>query len=116
MDDGNVSDGYGEGSISKLDRDAYLEFFGKAFKDASGGVKKGSRLAFLMSDWNDNEGKRTGIFLWDYAKRIQDAGWTLERHIQVPLSTQQVHPDIVEKFRASRKLARLERYLLIARK
>ena len=35
------------------------------------------------------------------------------RHIQAPLSTQQVHPDIVNKFRASRRLARLERYLLI---
>jgi hypothetical protein len=30
------------------------------------------------------------------------------------LSTQQVHPDIVNKFRESRRLARLERYLLIA--
>ena len=50
----------------------------------------------------------------NYASLISDAGWKLRRHIQVPLSTQQVHPDIVNKFRESRRLARLERYLLVA--
>ncbi len=115
-DDTNEQDGYGEGSISKLDRDAYLAFFAKSFTKAYKIVKKGTVLAFLMSDWNDNEGKKPGIFIWDYADRLRKAGWTLERHIQVPLSTQQVHPDIVNKFRANRKLTRLERYLLIARK
>ena len=73
-------------------------------------------LSFLMADWNDNEGKLPGIFLWDYADLIYESGWTLERQIQVPLTTQQVHPDIVNKYRESRKLARLARYLLILRK
>lgn len=116
MDGTNQKDGYIEGSISGLDRDKYLAFFTDAFADAIEKAKKGAVLAFLMSDWNDNNGKLPGIFVWDYAGLIADAGWTLERHIQVPLSTQQVHPDIVNKYRASRKLARLERYLLIAGK
>lgn len=55
-----------------------------------------------------------GIFLWDYADLLRSSGWRLTRQIQVPLSTQQVHPDIVGKFRESRRLARLERYLLVA--
>lgn len=113
-DDKNEDGGYGEGSISKLDRDAYLAFFAKAFKQAATAVKKGTRLAFLMSDWNDQDEKKEGIFLWDYSALITKAGWKLFRHIQVPLSTQQVHPDIVKKYRKSRKLARLERYLLMA--
>jgi len=116
MDDANVKDGYCEGSISKLPRDEYLAFFAEAFASLLSTVKKGTRLAFLMSDWNDNKGDKPGIFLWDYVTLLQEAGWAMERHIQAPLPTQQVHPDIVNKYRASRKLARLERYLLIARK
>lgn len=107
-------DGYIDGSISKLDRGEYLDFFTQRLGEAKSLVKKGTRLAFLMSDWDDNTGQKEGIFVWDYADLMRIAGWTLRRHIQAPLSTQQVHPDIVGKFRASRRLARLERYLLIA--
>lgn len=115
MDSNNIgNNGYIEGSISKLGRDEYLEFFSQRLAEAKGMVKKGCKLAFLMSDWDDNTGEREGIFVWDYANTIMNAGWKLTRHIQVPLSTQQVHPDIVNKFRDSRRLARLERYLLIA--
>lgn len=108
------ADGYIDGSISKMGRDVYLEFFAKRLTEARSLVKKGTRLAFLMSDWDDNTGERDGIFIWDYANLITAAGWKLQRHIQTPLGTQQVHPDIVNKFRESRRLARLERYLLIA--
>lgn len=111
-------DGYIDGSISGLSADEYLEFFRNAFKSLYEAVAPNTRLAFLMSDW-DPEGSGAqksgkGLWLWDYVRRMQDAGWSLERHIQCPLSTQQVHPDIVTKFRASRRLARLERYLLVA--
>lgn len=114
MDSENIGEnGYIEGSISKLPRGEYLSFFFNRFVEAKKLVKKGTRLAFLMSDWDDDTGQREGVFVWDYASVIQKAGWKLTRHIQVPLSTQQVHPDIVTKFRKSRRLARLERYLLI---
>jgi DNA modification methylase len=115
MDNSTIGeDGYIEGSISKLPREDYLNFFSVRLAEARKLVKKGARLAFLMSDWDDDKGEQEGIFIWHYAKIIRDAGWNLTRHIQVPLSTQQVHPDIVNKFRESRRLARLERYLLIA--
>lgn len=105
---------YVEGSISGWEREEYLAFFAARLREARDLVKKGTKLAFLMSDWNDETGEQEGIFIWDYAQIIQEAGWKLVRHIQVPLSTQQVHPDIVVKFRAAKRLARLERYLLIA--
>lgn len=115
MDSTNIGqDGYIEGSISKLGRDGYLAFFAGRLAELHGLVKPGARLAFLMSDWDDDTGEREGIFVWDYADLIRRAGWRLTRHIQVPLSTQQVHPDTVNRFRATRRLARLERYLLIA--
>lgn len=114
MDSLNIGDdGYIDGSISKLSRDDYLAFFETRLAEARAQVKKSTRLAFLMSDWDDNTGERQGVFVWDYADIIRRAGWRLVRHIQTPLSTQQVHPDIVNKFRKSRRLARLERYLLI---
>ncbi len=114
MDSSTIGpDGYIEGSISKLERNEYLAFFQERLTEARGAVKDGTRLAFLMSDWDDNTNEREGIFVWDYADILRDAGWNLIRHIQAPLSTQQVHPDIVNKFRVSRRLARLERYLFI---
>lgn len=115
MDSQNIGEnGYIEGSISKLSRQEYLDFFALRLTEAKRLVKPGTRLAFLMSDWDDDTGARDGIFVWHYADTLRQAGWKLTRHIQTPLSTQQVHPDIVNKFRESRRLARLERYFLIA--
>lgn len=115
MDSLNIGeDGYIDGSISKLPRDEYLAFFERAFNEARAAVKPGTKLAFLMSDWDDDTGARDGIFVWDYANLLLNAGWTITRHIQAPLSTQQVHPDVVNRFRQARRLARLERYLLVA--
>ena len=105
---------YNEHSISKLDHKSYLSFFSECLKELYKQTKLDAKLAFLMSDWNDENDD--GIFVWDYAKIIESSGWKLIRQIQTPLSTQQVHPDIVNKFRESRKLARLNRYLLMARK
>jgi len=115
MDKKTVGEGgYIEGSISNLGRNEYLSFFNRRLTEARKLIKKGTRLAFLMSDWDDPEDSERGIFIWFYANAIQGAGWDLVKHIQVPLSTQQVHADIVEKFRNAKRLARLERYLLIA--
>jgi len=110
----NEKHGYIEGSISRLERNEYLDFFRDSLSMIHSRVKKGAKLAFLMADWDDNTGEQEGVFIWDYANIIMQSGWKLMRHIQVPLSTQQVHPDIVNKFRESRRLARLERYLLVA--
>ncbi len=110
----NGPNGYGDSSISKLSKKEYLEFFGECLKKAKSLVKKGTYLCFLMSDWNNEIDESENIFIWDYANLILEANWRLIRHIQVPLGTQQVHADIVLKFRESKRLARLERYLLVA--
>lgn len=119
MDHGTIGEeGYIEGSISGLDPDGYLDWFSKRFEELHAAVQPGALLAFLMSDWDPENAKRyqdhRGIYLWDYVDRLRDSGWSLRRQVQCPLSTQQVHPDIVNKFRESRRLARLERYLLMA--
>lgn len=112
--DEEYSTGAGNGiSISSFSQDSYLDFFARWFALARENIKPGGILAFLMSDWND-EDTGTGIFLWDYANLLLSTGWRIVRHIQVPLSTQSVHGDFVNKFRETRRLARLERYLLVA--
>lgn len=119
MDHGTIGgDGYIDGSISGLDPWAYMDWFADRFAGLAKEVKPGTRLAFLMSDWDPENAKRhadhPGIFIWDYADRLRDAGWKLQRQIQCPLPTQQIHPDIVNKHRAARRLGRLGRYLLVA--
>jgi len=100
--------------ISALPKEDYLAFFLAWFKLAREHIHADGMLALLMCDWND-EDTGDGIFLWDYAQLLQQTGWKIIRHIQAPLSTQSVHGDFVNKFRESKRLARLERYLLIAK-
>jgi hypothetical protein len=119
MDHGTIGDdGYIEGSISGLDPDGYLDWLTDRFGELAKVAKAGTRLAFLMSDWDPENAKRhaehPGIYLWDYADRLISTGWSLRRQIQCPLPTQQIHPDIVNKHRAARRLGRLGRYLLVA--
>jgi len=104
----------GQISISSLGRDDYLAFFRQWFALAKQHIKPTTTLAFLMSDWND-DATDEGIFIWDYAHLLQETGWRLIRHIQAPLSTQSFGGDFVIKFRESKRLGRLERYVLIAR-
>lgn len=105
---------YGSDSISALPRDEYLAFFCEiAGKSYESGAK---RVALLMSDYTDDEDPNLHIFIWDYVKRFTDKKWIVERHIMAPLPTQVIHPDFTEKFRESKKLARLGRSLVIFRR
>lgn len=118
MDSGTIGeDGYIEGSISGMSPDEYVAWISARFAELIESVKSGTRIAFLMSDWDPENAKRhadhPGIYQWDYAGEMQNAGWQITRQIQCPLGTQQVHPDIVNKFRESKRLARLGRYLFI---
>lgn len=102
---------YGSDSVSSYPKDKYLKFFEKLARDMrDAGVKK---VAFLMSDYNDEEDPEENIFIWDYVPLFVKAGFVPIRHIMVPLTEQSVHPDIVIKFRQSKRLARLGRSLVI---
>jgi len=119
MDHGNIGEeGYVEGSISGLSPDEYLAWFGDRFTGLSDCAKPGTKLAFLMSDWDSENAKKhkdhPGLFLWDYARMLSLSGWRVVRQVQCPLSTQQIHPDIVNKFRGARRMARLGRSLMVA--
>jgi len=104
---------YGDKSISRLDKKAYLAFFHRAAQSIP--KKFCGRLALVCSDYNDESNLEENIFAVDYLNLFVRAGWTLERRIQVPLTTQQVHPDVVNRFRQDRRLARLNRDVVVLR-
>ncbi len=105
---------YGSESISALPRDEYLNFFSEfAGRSYESGAK---RVALLMSDYTDDEDPNLHIFIWDYVERFKAKKWIVERHIMAPIPNQVVHADFIEKFRKSKKLARLGRSLVIFRR
>ncbi len=109
-----LEDEYGSESISALPRDEYLNFFSELAREMyESGAK---RVALLMSDYTDDEDPNLHIFIWDYVERFKAKKWIVERHIMAPIPNQVVHADFIEKFRKSKKLARLGRSLVIFRR
>lgn len=106
-----VDSGYGEQSISRYDRAEYLAFFEQMASTIPTAFQ--GRLAFLMSDYNDDESNKESIWFTDYVNIFTKHDWQIERYIQTPLTTQMIHPDIVKKFRVSKRLARLGRVLVV---
>lgn len=104
-------DGYGEQSISRFDRSEYLAFFDQMATTIPDEFQ--GRMAFLMSDYNDEENLQECIWFTDYVNIFTRRNWQIERFIYPPLTTQSVHPDIMQKFRASKRLARLGRVLVV---
>jgi hypothetical protein len=107
-----VDKGYSDASISRLGRKEYLKFFEDFASTAKKALKKGGRVALLMSDYTEDN-LDDSIFLHHYIEAFAKAGFKVERVIQCPLTTQSIHPDIINKFRDGRKLARISRNLVV---
>jgi ParB-like chromosome segregation protein Spo0J len=112
-----------EGSISSLDRSAYLQFFADFFTLAREHTKATSRIAFLNADWRDFQGKPArdedptqAITILDYARIADHAGWEITHLIDCPLSTERMNAGVVSAMQARRTLGIVRRTLLIARK
>lgn len=75
-------------------------------------LDKEGHVTLLMSDYIDDDNP---IFIEDYIDIFKEAGFRRTRKIHCDLSTQQLHPDIQNRFVDSRRLATLTRELLIFR-
>lgn len=95
--------GYGDSSISRLSREEYLAFFSHLARSVP--RRFTGKLALLMSDYNEEGRPEDNIWIWNYVARFEAQGWVPVRHLQCPLSTQEVHPDYVVKFREAKRLA-----------
>lgn len=109
-----MDNAYGDKSISRLNRSEYLAFFQRAAGTIPEAFK--GRLAFICSDYTNPDQAEDNIYVWDYLQLFQTAGWRIEQRIQAPLTTQQVHPDLVNRFRQARRLARLNRDIVVMRR
>jgi len=99
------------GSISSLSKKGYLESFKEAAEDfRKKGVKK---VALLMSDYNDYENESENIFIWDYVRIFENAGWKVVRHIHCDDSPTLIDATFIPKLIEARKLGRLTRSLII---
>ena len=105
---------YGKLSISSLSRTEYLDYFSRLARECIKKLAPDGRVALLMSDYTE-EDPCESIFIHHYIERFEREGFIVERIIQCPLSTQQLHPDFQIKFTERRKLGRLARYLVIFR-
>jgi len=106
---------YGDRSISSLSRDEYLEYFRRLAKASYRRLHPDGRVALLMSDYTEDEPKES-VFIHHYIHAFEGDGFTVERMILCPLSTEQIHPDIQNRFTRDRRLARLVRYLVVFRR
>ena len=88
-----------------------MEFFEKLAENLL--KSAAARIAFLMSDYTDDEDLGRSIFIWHYVEIFESANWIPERHIMAPLSTEQIHPDFIIKFREARRLGKLGRSLVV---
>lgn len=105
---------YGELSISSLPRDKYLDYFNKLARECIKKITPNGRVVLLMSDYTEEDPSES-IFVHHYIERFEEEGFIVERIIQCPLSTQQLHPDFQIKFTESRKLGRFARNLVVFR-
>ena len=105
--------GYGENSISRFGKEEYLKFFSDLAAAAHEKLNKGGHVALLMSDYIDEDNPDEEIFIEDYINIFKKAGFCRTRRIHCDLSTQQIHPDYINKFTDSKRLAVLARDLVI---
>ncbi len=104
---------YGNHSISRLNRTEYLKFFSDLAAAAHETLNKGGHVALLMSDYIDEDNPDEEIFIEDYIDIFKKAGFRRTRRIHCDLSTQQIHPDYINKFTDNKRLAILARDLVI---
>lgn len=100
-------------SISNLPRQEYLAAFAKLARDSYRILNKGGHLALVMSNYLDAENPKESIWLWDYIELFTKAKFTPVREIQCPLSNQSLHPDYVEQFRESKRMAKFTRSIVV---
>jgi len=107
---------YTKNSISKFDRESYLEFFKKLAIDCYEILKIKGILAFLMSNYIDYKKPEESIFTADYYQFFQKAGFKVLYEIQTPLSTQQYNDYDVERAKKEKKILIISRSLYIFQK
>ena len=111
---------YGENSIARMSRRAYLHFLDNFFRFLKKTTKETTRLALINSDWHDFQGcpafeeeTQNAILLTDYYKILEPAGWELTHIIQAPLSSERFNAITVSAMQKKKILGVPSRYILM---
>ena len=114
---------YADGSISRLSRADYLQFFADFCALAREHTKPSTRLAFLNADWRDFQGTaaldekpQQNIDVVHYAAILEAAGWERTHIIDAPLSSERFSAGVVKQMQGSRILGVVRRTLIVARR
>jgi hypothetical protein len=82
-------DDYVSESISSMDEDTYMNFFGTLAKNLYKKHESDTYVAFLMSNYVNYENYKNSIWTHDYVNLFENAGFTIHSWIQCPLSSAQ---------------------------
>lgn len=109
-------------SISSFPRDEYLAFFQEMFCKFKEYSKRFTWIAFLNADWYDFQGKTTrdedpaqSIRQSHYERLLEEAGWTIYRVIDCPLSSERFTGNMVSAMQKQNELGTVRRTLTIGR-
>jgi len=104
---------YIEGSISRLDRKEYLDFFKELIPKCKTILRPKGYFAFLMSNYIDYQNSQNSIFTADYYRIFIDNGFIPIIEIQCPLSTQQYAGFDVVRAQKEKKILIISRSLYV---
>ena len=104
---------YIEGSISRLEKEDYINFFKKLIPECKKILKPKGYIAFLMSNYIDYDEPKNSIFTADYYKIFIDNDFLPIIEIQCPLSSEQYRGYDVERAKKEKKMLIISRSLYI---
>jgi hypothetical protein len=114
---------YSEGSISRLSKREYLEFFSHFLSLAYENSKTTTRLAFLNADWRNyqsiptyEENENESILMPDYFDILRDTGWNIAQLTDCPLSTQRLNAGVVSQMQKKRIFGVTRRTLIMCKR
>ena len=114
-------DDYEPKSFSSLSKDDYLLFLKDFCTLLNQHSKKGTRFAFINSDWRDfhstsaiHEPIKNAILIDDYLDIIKQSGWNRTHIIQSPLSSERFNPGVVSAMQKNKILGVISRYIIVS--
>jgi hypothetical protein len=96
-----------------MGKEEYLVFFRHLAENLFARHKNNTYVAFIMSNYIDYTNYKNSIWVYDYVKLFENAGFTIHTWIQCPLSTQQYSAWDVNRAKENKELLAISRDLVV---
>jgi site-specific DNA-methyltransferase (adenine-specific) len=104
---------WGENSISELSREEYLKFWETYSNQLYDFLKPGSYVAFIMADWRDHKDPTKSIWISDYVKFFESAGFRIAEWVQAPLNYASKSAWVVLRDKENKRMTGVSRHLVV---